>query len=76
MTISDGIEVAPSIQFTKIWCLRNYASSVWTPQTQLVHVGGDELRSIYVATLKLKEIGLDVHFCIIAIAIKRIGSKG
>jgi len=42
---------------------------------KLVHVGGDELRSIYVATLKLKEIGLDVHFCIIAIAIKGIGSK-
>ncbi len=55
MTIFDGIEIAPSIQFTKIWRLQTCASSAWTPQTQLVHVGGDELGSIYATTLKLKE---------------------
>jgi hypothetical protein len=55
VTIFDGIEIALGIQFNKIWRLQNYVSSAWTPQIQLVHVGGDELGSIYVATLKLKE---------------------
>jgi len=55
VTIFDGTEIALDIQFTKIWCLRNCASSAWTQQTQLVHVGGDELGFVYATTLKLKE---------------------
>jgi len=53
--ILDGIEIALGIWFTKIWHLQKYALSAWTPQTQLAHVGGDELGYVYAATLKLKE---------------------
>ncbi len=53
VTMFDGTELAPGTQFTKIWRLRNSGSSAWPPQTQLVHVGGDELGSVYAATLKV-----------------------
>ncbi|KAH8944521.1 hypothetical protein BDL97_13G114800 [Sphagnum fallax] len=53
VTMFDGTELAPGTQFTKIWRLRNSGSSAWPPQTQLVHVGGDQLGSVYAATLKV-----------------------
>ncbi len=62
MTIFNGTKIAPNIQFTKIWHLRNYVSSAWTPQIQLVNVGGDELGSIYAGTLKLKESWIKCAF--------------
>ncbi|CAK9864865.1 unnamed protein product [Sphagnum jensenii] len=58
VTIFDGTELAPGTQFTKIWRLRNSGSIAWPPQTQLVHVGGDELGSVYAVTLELPEHGL------------------
>jgi next-to-BRCA1 protein 1 len=53
VTIFDGTELAPGTQFTKIWRLRNSGSIAWPPQTQLVHVGGDELGSVYAVTLEV-----------------------
>jgi hypothetical protein len=53
VTMFDGTELAPGTEFTKIWHLRNSGSSAWPPQTQLVHVGGDELGYVYAATLKV-----------------------
>jgi hypothetical protein len=58
VTIFDGTELAPGTQFTKIWRLRNSGSLAWPQQTQLVHVGGDEMGPIYAATLELPEHGL------------------
>ncbi len=58
VTIFDGTELTPGIQFTKIGRLRNSGSSAWPPQTQLVHVGGDE----YAATLKVIGILLMIFF--------------
>jgi hypothetical protein len=62
VTIFDGTELTPGIQFTKIWCLQNSGSSAWPPQTQLVYVGGDELGSVYAATLKVICILLIIFF--------------
>jgi next-to-BRCA1 protein 1 len=45
VTMFDETELAPGTEFTKIWRLRNSGSSAWPPQTQLVHVGGDDICS-------------------------------
>lgn len=58
VTIVDGTELAPGTHFTKIWRLRNSGSLPWAPQTKLVHVGGDELGSVFVVPLELPEHGL------------------
>ncbi len=68
----DGTKIAHGIQFTKIWHLRNCASSVWTTQIQLVHVGGMN-RGLYMSQHQSwRKI---VHFCIIFVATEGIGSK-
>jgi len=58
VTIFDGTELAPGTSFTKIWRLRNSGSVPWPKDTQLVHVGGDELGSVNGTTLELPEEGL------------------
>jgi next-to-BRCA1 protein 1 len=58
VTIFDGTELAPGTSFTKIWRLRNSGSVSWPKDTQLVHVGGDELGSVDGTTLELPEEGL------------------
>ncbi len=52
VTIFYGTELAPGTQFTKIRRLRNSGSLAWPQQTQLVHVGGDEMGAKYAATLR------------------------
>ena len=53
VTIFDGTELAPGTPFTKIWRLRNSGTLVWPKETQLVHVGGDELGSVYAVTVEV-----------------------
>ncbi len=65
VTIFDGTELAPGTQFTKIWRLRNSGSLAWPQQTQLVHVGGDEMGPIYAATLEV-DIWLCSHYFLCA----------
>ncbi|KAJ7532816.1 hypothetical protein O6H91_13G021300 [Diphasiastrum complanatum] len=58
VTIFDGTEFAPGMNFTKIWKLRNSGNLPWPQNTQLVHIGGDELGSVPVTSLELPEGGL------------------
>jgi next-to-BRCA1 protein 1 len=53
VTIFDGTELAPGTQFTKIWRLRNSGTFSWPKSTQLVHVGGDELGSVFAVTVEV-----------------------
>jgi hypothetical protein len=41
ITIPDGTMVPPGTQFTKTWSIRNTGSCTWTPEYNLVWIGGD-----------------------------------
>lgn len=53
VSIFDGTEFAPATNFTKIWRLRNSGTVPWPQNTQLVHVGGDELGAISAFSLEV-----------------------
>ena len=53
MSVPDGTEFAPNTKFVKIWRLRNSGTLAWPHQTQLVHVGGDQLGATDVVTLQV-----------------------
>lgn len=58
VTMGDGTEVSPGAKFTKIWRLRNCGLVFWPVDTKLVHVGGDELGQLEMASLELPKQGL------------------
>ena len=43
VTVSDGKEYAPGVQFTKTWRLRNIGNCTWTRDYDLVFSGGDQM---------------------------------
>lgn len=60
VTIMDGTEMAPGTRFTKIWRLRNSGKIPWAPQTKLIHVGGDELGSVFVVPLEVRLMNANI----------------
>ncbi|KAH7296851.1 hypothetical protein KP509_26G041300 [Ceratopteris richardii] len=61
VTIFDGTELTPGTKFTKIWSMRNNGSLPWPRDTQLLHIGGDDLSSqeaVGVEVCRLPESGL------------------
>ncbi|MBN1147458.1 MAG: hypothetical protein JXA78_09390 [Anaerolineales bacterium] len=51
VTIPDGALLAPGVQFTKVWRLRNIGSCAWGANYALVFVSGDRMRTSKVAPL-------------------------
>lgn len=43
ITVEDGTEFPPNTNFTKIWRLKNIGSCTWTPQYDIVFVGGSQM---------------------------------
>jgi len=43
VSVPDNTRFAPNEQFTKIWKLENIGSCTWTPDYELVFVGGDRM---------------------------------
>ncbi|MCO5596066.1 hypothetical protein L7F22_050124 [Adiantum nelumboides] len=68
VTFSDGAELEPATQFTKIWRMQNNGTLPWPQGTQLAHIRGSTLSLMEVVQLELPEGGLacgqEVDVCV------------
>ncbi|MCO5579318.1 hypothetical protein L7F22_033173 [Adiantum nelumboides] len=68
VTYSDGAELEPATQFTKIWRMQNNGNLPWPQGTQLAHIRGSTLSLMEVVQLELPEGGLargqEVDVCV------------
>ena len=44
VTVPDGAQLSPGVEFTKIWRMRNIGSCIWTPYYTLLFTGGDRMQ--------------------------------
>jgi len=65
ITIEDGTEVLPGVEFVKIWRFRNEGGDPWPSTAHLLAVGGDNLATVNAVPVKMTvESGQEVNIAV------------
>lgn len=76
VTVPEGAEIEPGVEFVKVWRYRNAGTCVWTDQYSLAFGGGVTLEVLDTAPVQVTEPGEDVDLTVRLRAPEEPGAYG